>query len=318
MSEEVTTVLNGWKKILAATVPTVVTGVNAAIVGVNLPLPESYDLIPMAAWLVKACVCMAPSIASIIGGVKYMAENVKQDIAHTEATAKVETAKSTPMFDNPEYGKRQVSQAEERYYKVIAQPQLKPDFPNAVSRNLEVWSKMAASDEGAFQILMDRIGVFIDEEYKRWSTSSLQDIESLKEFAKRYLGVALTSQDCEAVSANKNLATVVHAEADKTIIASIYTAHKAGTLGPGVWEGCKVRALYYARKSVIDTVQRKLISEDLPLVREGMADLGLNDYTQRTAISGAGTWYVNIGGGPRICDPFALAGIDSITMKPLG
>jgi hypothetical protein len=237
-------------------------------------------------------------------------------VAEKPKVTMVTQTTSTPMFDNPEYGQKPVSQMDS-FNKGLPEPQIKPDFPNTVSKNLEVWSKMAGTDEGAFQILMDRIGVFIDEEYKRWSTAALQDVASLQEFASRYLGVKLTPQDCEAISANKNLASVIHAEADKTIIASIYTAHKAGTLGKGVWEGCMERALYYARKSVLDTVSKKLISEDISLAREGMSDLGLNGYTQRTAISSGGTWYVNIGGGPRVCDPFSLAGIDSITMKPL-
>ncbi len=245
------------------------------------------------------------------------------DIFKVKGAAQVEATKeeakvitSTPMFDNPEYGKFQAPQIVDGKFVDTGKPQLKPDTPNVVTQNLSVWEKMANTDEGAFQILIGNIGAFIDEEYKRWSTASLQDVESLKEFAKRYLGVSLTPADCEAISANKNLASVVHAEADKTIIASIYTAHKAGTLGKGVWEGCMARAMFYARKSVFNAVTTKLQSEDMDLVREGMKDMGLNDYTIRRAINAGGVWYVEIGGSPRPIDVASMSGYDPLTLLP--
>jgi hypothetical protein len=129
----------------------------------------------------------------------------------------------------------------------------------------------------------------------------------------QYLSVNLTPTDCEAILSNKNLATILHSYADKTIIASIYAQHKAGQLGSGVWEGCMARAKFYARQSVIDSIQKKLNGEDLVLAREGMAALGLNEYTQKTAISSGGTWMVNIGDSFRYVKPAEWAGINEVT-----
>lgn len=316
MSENVTdpskvdeTKLDGYKKLGAAAL---------GIIGSTVLLAVKD---PAAQEATKAAIEMAASLVpAAISGI-YLIIQGMIDINKVKGTAQVETAKNTPApttayVPTATDAMPQGSQIA-AFNKGIETYQAKPDFPNVVSQNLDVWTKLAKTDEGAFQILMDRIGVVIDEEYRKWADASLQSVEALQKFASQYFGVKLTQQDCEAISANKNLATVIHAESDKTIIASIYTAHKAGTLGKGVWEGCVERALYFARKSVIDTVQRKLISDDMSIVKEGMSDLGLNSYTQRTAISGQGTWYINLGGSPKIINPAVLAGLDPETYKPI-
>jgi hypothetical protein len=200
----------------------------------------------------------------------------------------------------------------------MEKPQIKPDFPNVVSQNLETMTKLVSSDEGAFQYLMDTIAGTIDREFQRYMTASLQPLEALQKVVKDYLGVDLTPQDCEAISANKNLASILHSYADKTILASIYTAYKAGTLGKAVWPAMMNRAYFYARKNVIETSQSKAYSEDVKLSREGMSDFGLNDYTIKTAVkSGAGVMYINIGGSPRHFNGYDLAGLDPASMKPV-
>lgn len=324
MSEETNTtesVMVGFRKLAAQYVPVVVGAVNAAVVGVNLPLPKDYEPVSLVTWLVQAVVCMSPTIASVITSVKYMAENVKQDAVHTEATAKVEAAKVTPaptvMITNPDYGKYQSPQIVDGKFVEKNEPQIKADFPNLASQQIEAMDKLTATDEGAFQILINNIGETIDREFQHWVTASLQPIEALQKVVAHYLDVNLTPADCEAIIANKNLASILHSYADKTIIASIYTAHKAGTLGKGVWEGCMARAKFYARKSILDNLQKKLNGEDITLAREAMSALGLNTYTQKTAVSSGGTWMVNIGGSYRYITPAELAGIDPLTMLNL-
>lgn len=303
-----TTKVDGYKKFLYLVIGSIGTaalsvindpaGKEAANQGITL----ATNLIPVASGV----------IGTIVQGIVDIFK------LKSEATVKAAEKTSTPMFDNPEYGKRQISQAEILAKQTIPTIQIKPDFPNEVSQNLEIMTKLVSSDEGAFQYLMDTIGETIDREFQRWITASLQPIEALQKVVSQYLNIDLTPADCEAIIANKNLATILHSYADKTILASFYTAHKAGTLGAGVWDKLKDRAYFYARKNVIDTSASKAMSEDLTISREGMAAFGLNDYTIKTAIkSGKGIMYINIGGSPRNFNGFALAGVDTETMKSL-
>lgn len=309
-----------WRRTLATALNPVFAVANT-VFSLQIPTPETLDPANLGIYFARLGISYAPTLIYFFASRYYVGKITEQNKTVIDNKAMIKDTETAAATLPAAPAEKVVSQMDS-FNKGIPEMQLKPDFPNMVSVLLKEWEGKASTDDGVFDILMNRLGAIVDADYLAWADAALQTVEALKAFASRYYHVDLTDEECAAVRNNFFLSAIKHAEADKTIVASIYAAYKAGTLGKDgsgkypVWEQLKTRALYYARKSVIDNEQAKLTSGDIKLAREAMADLGLNDYTQRTATSSQGTWWINLGGLKPV-NVAVLAGLNSQTMLSL-
>ncbi len=96
MANENVSALTGWRKILATTLMIGIPAINSSIVGINLTMPDDYEVTTLIVWGIKILVEMTPTIATLIGGSKYISANKEQNIAAIESEAVVATAAITP------------------------------------------------------------------------------------------------------------------------------------------------------------------------------------------------------------------------------
>lgn len=96
-----TSVLVGWRKILATLLMIAIPAVNGSVVGLNLKQPVDYETNTLIVWLITVLVELAPTIATLIAGSKYITANKEQNIAAMEYTDEEAAPKVTYAPVNP-------------------------------------------------------------------------------------------------------------------------------------------------------------------------------------------------------------------------
>lgn len=195
--------------------------------------------------------------------------------------------------------------------------QSNPDKPNTAMNMVTAAQAMATTDAGVGQILLDNLGVEMQAAYKAYMDQSLQPADAIDKIVQQYIGVCLTPVECAAVAQNLPLATILHLNGDVTIAGGLVLSHQNGLLGPASWSGLQTRAMYYAIKGVVDNLNTRLQSNDITVVRSAMADLGLNEDTQRSAETDGASWRVWLHGGFVVLNPAVELGLNPISYLPI-
>ncbi len=115
-------------------------------------------------------------------------------------------------------------------------PQLYPDFPNQVRNDLDGITEYVKDEDNAIKFLLKQVEQQILFTYQTWVTANggKDSPEQLAKIVEQYVHVKLTAHECEIVSHNKYLATILHCEAFEDVIRSMQEAHK----NQYSWPGC--------------------------------------------------------------------------------
>ena len=316
-------VLIGNRKFLAAAGTIGMAVANALFVkyGINAQIPPDATVIDVIIQGLQLAAYYSPSILTYLTTRHYITENVKQDIAHTEAkaqTAAVATP-ATPAIPTPQVvdpGPAQPAMiAAFNHPAVVAQ--LNPIKPNIATANLAAMEAITGSEMGVGQTLLDNRGAALQLAYQKYADQSLQPVEAIRKAVEDILGVKMTPQECAAVQANEPLATILHLEHEPSIIGGLITAQQAHLLGPATWAGLQNMALFYKRQIVIDSLNKELESGSKIDAADAMSKLGLSDDTIKSAQPDAGGWRVWLHGKFDILNVAAELGLDPTTYLPI-
>jgi len=308
---------DGWKKIIGTVAGALIIG-GIAIVNKYFPgITGNVDAQNFGSMVSELTVGAVTGIYTLAQAYH---DGKKAEAAATVIAAEKAAAAPAPpqLIDNPDYGKFQPAQIA-AFKQPVPQPQLVPDRPNTVTRALDAMTAKVSDDQGAFDFLMEELGRTIDRQYKFYVDAAMSTLDAIKKVVAEYLGVDLTPQDCQAVAANVNLATILHSYADKTVLASIWSARKAGTLSAACWAGIMGQAYRRARQNVIEAFQSAVYdARDQAARASAMACFGLNEYTQKTCVpSGQGILWINLHGGMVPFNGYTLVGVDPASLKPV-